>query len=251
MKVVLLGSGTAIPVPDRGPAGVLLVDGPRSILVDSGSGTVGRMAKAGVVPAALERAFYTHFHPDHTADLVALLFAIRVGGRPGPPLVLHGPPGLAALVARIGAAWFPWLQPGEPPRYLVQELGPGRHAFPGLSVQAVKTDHTPDSQGYRFEFEGGPVVAVSGDTGPCDALVDLGRAADVLVLECSFPDEKAMAGHLTPSSCADVARRAAPRRLVLGHVYPELDAIGEAVRRPFEGLPVEVHLGRDLLTLEL
>src|SRR5690242_11473248 len=73
-KVVLLGTGTPVPDPDRsGPATAIVVDD-SAYLVDFGPGVV-RRAKAAVFdrnmtalePANLKVAFVTHLHSDHTA----------------------------------------------------------------------------------------------------------------------------------------------------------------------------------------
>ena len=73
---------------------------------------------------------------------------------------------------------------------------------------------------------------------------DLARGVDLFVVECSFPEEEAMASHLTPSSAGRLAQRAGPKRLLLTPFYPAMDP--EAARRGaarfFDG-PIE--LARD------
>src|SRR5215471_13184678 len=73
-RVVLLGTGTPVPDPDRsGPASAIVVDD-SAYLVDFGPGVI-RRAKAAVLdrhiralePANLKVAFVTHLHSDHTA----------------------------------------------------------------------------------------------------------------------------------------------------------------------------------------
>src|SRR5690606_41489938 len=49
------------------------------------------------------------------------------------------------------------------------------------------------------------------------------RDVDVLIIECSLPDELAMDAHLTPGRVARIAADAAPRHLVLTHVSPQLE----------------------------
>ena len=39
------------------------------MLLDSGSGTMKRLAEAGVTLDTLDRVFYTHYHIDHVLDL--------------------------------------------------------------------------------------------------------------------------------------------------------------------------------------
>jgi len=86
-KVVLLGTGTPVPDPERsGPATAIVVDD-TAYIVDFGPGVV-RRAKAAVLdrhiaalePANLKIAFVTHLHSDHTAGYSDL---ILTDGPPG------------------------------------------------------------------------------------------------------------------------------------------------------------------------
>ena len=74
----MLGSGTSVPDPSRGPCGLLVQCEAGAWLIDGGSGTLQRCAKVGVDPRTLLGGIYSHHHPDHCADLVPLLFAMRV-----------------------------------------------------------------------------------------------------------------------------------------------------------------------------
>jgi ribonuclease BN (tRNA processing enzyme) len=106
VDVTILGSGTAIPVPDRFPAGVLVREGDAVVLVDLGPGVLRRAAEAGVGPEHVSAVVFTHYHTDHCADLAALLFALHAPEYDGrPPLRLVGAPGLEALLAHLTAAW--------------------------------------------------------------------------------------------------------------------------------------------------
>jgi ribonuclease BN (tRNA processing enzyme) len=74
-RVVLLGTGTPVPDPDRsGPATAIVVDD-RAYLIDFGPGVVRRAESAAlnrkipaVEPGNLKVAFVTHLHSDHTAE---------------------------------------------------------------------------------------------------------------------------------------------------------------------------------------
>lgn len=57
------------------------------------------------------------------------------------------------------------------------------------SVKAVQVHHTAMSNGFIFEdFKKGRKLVFSGDTMPCDLLVEHGKGADVLVHEATFGD---------------------------------------------------------------
>ena len=61
MRVTVLGSGTAVPVPDRFPAGYLVEAPGTTVMVDCGPGTLRRLAQAGVGIERLDAVFLTHF----------------------------------------------------------------------------------------------------------------------------------------------------------------------------------------------
>jgi ribonuclease BN (tRNA processing enzyme) len=246
MKVTVLGSGTAIPVPGRFPAGYLLeLDGARA-LVDCGPGTLRRLAETGVGLERLDAVWLTHYHTDHCADVAALLFALRSPDYEGrPPLRLFGAPGLERLVGKLTEAW-PWLLPrGYELR--LHEVTPGSLDFGPATVTAVPIRHTAQSLGYRFATAAGS-VAFSGDADTCDELVDLARGADLFVCDAAAPDGAKMEGHLTPGLAGDYAARAGARRLVLTHFYPVCDGhdLAAMARARFAG---EIVLAEDLMQL--
>jgi ribonuclease Z len=76
---------------------------------------------------------------------------------------------------------------------------------------------------YRVESEHG-VVAITGDTAPCDDIVELARGADVLVHDCAFLDEiieaRGMWSHSGPSGAGETAEAAGVKVLVLTHLGP-------------------------------
>src|ERR1035437_9542253 len=105
-KIVMLGTGTPIPDPDRmGPSVAVIVDSVPYIF-DAGTGIVRRAAAAqragvpGLRMPNLQRVFLTHLHSDHTLGLADLLFTPWIQGR-SVPLEVYGPPGTQRLVNGI------------------------------------------------------------------------------------------------------------------------------------------------------
>jgi ribonuclease BN (tRNA processing enzyme) len=246
MQLTILGSGTAIPVADRFPAGYLVEFGDSKALVDCGPGTLRRLAQAGVTLEQLDAVLFTHYHTDHCADLAALLFALRSPRYAGRrPVRLLGAPGLQRLVDKLTEAW-PWLAPRD---YTLEvtEILPGQHQLDDARIDAVPIRHTAQSLGYRFTTTAGS-IAFSGDADTCEELVDLARGVDVFVCEAATPDGQKIDGHLTPSLTADYAERAGARHLVMTHFYPECeghDLAAQAAAR-FAG---KITLASDLLRI--
>lgn len=250
MEVVILGSGTAVPEPDRFPAGYLVRgDDVPLTLVDLGPGVLRRFAQAGESLADLDLVLLTHYHTDHCADLTALLFALRNPGFAGRKrLRLRGHAGLRTLLERIEAAW-PWCRQGDY-ELDVEEIGPGPHEIEGLRVEAARIEHTAASLGYRITDPSGAVAAFSGDATYCDGLIATARAADFFVCDAAFPTAEPGEGHMTPTEAGRAAAAADARTLCLTHFYPAChghDLAAEA-RTQFDG---RVVLATDLWTYDL
>ena len=243
MEVVLLGTGTLRPQADTASAGIAFVEDGVVLPVDLGRNTLSRMVECGIDPLDLGHFLVTHLHPDHTAELVSLLFALKHGRDSDAPVRLSGPEGLDALVKGLVAAWH-WLEPDYP--LVVEEIGPGPVTSEGFEVTAVGMEHgNAEALGYRVRSpRSGHVMAFTGDTGPCDALVDLAGGADVLVAECASTDAEATPFHLSPTPLGDAAAAAGVGHLVITHLYPQTppDEVLAGVRARFAG---RISLGRD------
>ncbi len=250
MKLTVLGSGTGFPSAKRGGPGYLIETGRVSLLMDLGSGTLAKLHGLGVSLEQVGPILITHLHPDHVAELVSLLFALKnILFARREPLCFMGCRGLAALLQKLQAAHGEWIRPTEFP-VEVDEMSAEMRQVGDLSIAAFPVEHTAGSVGFRVREASGAVLAYSGDTDFCPALIDLVRGADLAVLECSFPDEKKCAGHLTPREAAQVASRGGVRRLVLSHFYPECEGVDLIAQcRPF--FTGEVILAHDLLELTL
>lgn len=98
-------------------------------------------------------------------------------------------------------------------------------------VEWTRTNHIDSSVAYRFDHPAGGSLVISGDTGPCEGLVELAHGVDTLVLECSFPDPSPFTTHLSPEDAGQLAAKTNCRRLLLTHFYPRVetsDIIGGA-----------------------
>jgi len=244
--LTVLGSGTAVPVAERGPAGLLLEAGGERVLVDAGSGTLGRMARAGVTPDRLDRVFFTHFHLDHFADFAPLLFSfVHPALDRDRTLVVTGPRGLGEKLDGLRRLFPGWLEPART-RLALVEVEPGwRARLPFATVSAGPTRHVPGAVAYRFAFEDGRSLVVSGDTAYDEGFVAFARGADLLVLECALERATERDVHLDADGAGRVAAEAAPVHLLLTHFYPEvrLEDVLARVGRRFFGRATLAHDG--------
>jgi ribonuclease BN (tRNA processing enzyme) len=241
MRLTVLGSGTSLPDPHRGPAGLLLQTGQGNWLIDGGSGTLQRLAKMGVDPTQLDGGFYSHRHPDHCADLVPLLFAMHVPPGRSRDYPVYAGTGFEAYLQGLRAVYGAWIQPAGG-SVVVHELpldGPGALQLGQLTVTTAPANHGAGALHLRFDA-GGRSVVFSGDTGPSDNLVRLARSADLLVTECAGP----IAGHLDAHMVADIVRKAQPKEVWLTHLYGNQDR--QAVRQIVADAGAPTRLADDL-----
>jgi ribonuclease BN (tRNA processing enzyme) len=254
MELIILGSGTAIPLNHRAsPSLAIVIDG-QLILFDMGPGTLRQLTKGGLNHEDITRVFISHFHPDHTADLIHFLFTTKNPSilKKRDPFVIAGALGLKEFINRLQEAYSDWLN--LPTGIMkIEELDVHQSNvvnYPGFKITARPVNHTPNSLAYRVEDQQGKSFVYSGDSGFCEGLVDVAKGTDLLVLESSFPDGEEVEGHLTPSQAGHIATLANVKRLVLTHFYPECLAtdITAQCRKSYEG---ELTLGSDLLRLHI
>ena len=274
-RLVLLGTGTPVPDPERsGPSLAIVVNG-ASYLVDAGPGVVRRAVAGAIrdsIPALrapnLRYVFLTHLHSDHTLGLPDLMLTPAVMHRKG-PLTVFGPPGTRAMVNHILEAYredielrVHKLERGDPESYrmVVHEVKGGSgfvYRDSNVTVTAFRVPHGSwaTALGYRFDTRGRSIV-VSGDTGPSDAVVDACRGCDVLVHEVYSKKgfDRLPSGdrryhstfHTSALELGDLATRAKPKLLLLTHIlfFGETgNEILEEARSRFAG---SVVLGTDL-----
>jgi len=251
-ELIVLGSGTSVPRADRASSCYLLRCQGTTLLVDLGPGALHRAAAAGADLDALDGVLLTHIHPDHSADLVALQFALmnpatRVGR---PPLPVFGHPAMKLLVSRLRNAWPRWLET-DAARLTLQPVERGSMTLPGgWQAQALPMRHHESSLGWRLTLPNGATVALSGDTVESPELLELGRDVDLFVLEAAGPDSGPLSGHLTPRRAGAVGADCGARHLLLTHFYPATlaEPIETLVRETFEG---ELTLAQDGQMLSL
>src|SRR5215210_4802829 len=252
MEITVVGSGTVIPRFERRQSCVVVRAGGQTLVFDLGSGAVRGMLRSGLDPFAVDRIFFTHLHPDHTVDVVSLLFAINYGAPEKRTLPLHvtGPEPFLGFWESVMGVWGKWMA-GDYATF-VSELPhecPSPIDLAGCRLSWAPAEHRNESIAYRLDAEGGAFV-YTGDTEYSQSVVELTRGADTLLIECSLPDEAPVPGHLTPSGVARIASEAGVRRVVLTHIYPaaeDVDLVTE-VGRGFEG---EILVADDGLEFEV
>ncbi len=249
MELMLLGSGTGVPSLKRGGPSILLKTESNNILIDCGLGTLHKLLTLGLTGNDIDTLLFTHIHPDHTAELVSLLFAFKSPEMlRTKPLKIVGGEGFIDFYNKLRAVYGSWIEPQKFSLDISEKVNE-TFSIGKLKISTAKTNHSKESIALAINA-GDKKIVVSGDTGYCRSIVDLGKDADLLILECSLPEGKGVAGHLTPSEVAKIAEETNCKTLIISHIYPSCDASNplDEIRKRWSGEVVE---GIDMLKLTL
>lgn len=241
--IVMLGTGTPIPDPERsGPAVAIVVDS-TAYLFDAGTGVVRRAASAfrdgvaGLRVPTLGYVFLTHLHSDHTMGLNDVLFTPWIQGRTT-PLEVFGPPGTQRLVhgildgndedirERVASAGGPsangW-------KANVHEISEGEiYQDARISVRAFLVPHSAwkHAFGYRITTPDRTIV-ISGDARANPIIARECNGCDVLIHEVysdsgftTIPKARQpyhADAHTSATQLGTIATAARPKLLVLYH----------------------------------
>ena len=262
--VVMLGTGTPNPDPERSGPATAVIAGGQAYLVDCGPGVVRRAEAAWqrgtdeLDMPGLTRLFVTHLHSDHTAGYADLILTPWVLDREQ-PLEVYGPPGIISMTDHILAAYAEDIDirlHGKQPqnesgiRVEAHEIAPGEiYEDENVKVTAFAVPHGTWEHAFGFRFDTADrSVVITGDTTPSDSVVEACSGCDVLVHEVyakagfdgRTPDWQAYhkASHTSGIELGEIAARARPKLLVLYHQLmwgaTEEELMAE-IRRSFDG----------------
>ncbi len=280
-RVYVLGAGTPTPTAARFGSAFAVGIGEERLMVDCGPAATHKLVKAGLWPTDIDYLFFTHHHFDHDIDYPCFLLC-RWDQSTGNENALRAfEPALTERItrgildesegvfahdwkARVGHPLSQRIHvnrggtlPRKPPEVSARDVGPGL-VFSGSDwqVSAAAAEHVQpflDSLAYRFDTPAGSVV-FTGDTQPCESVVELARGADVMLCMCWDDQEIMDADGESPGQCgtlgaARMAQAAGVKRLALVHIGPHLSQPG--AREKGIGDVRQIYDGELLFTDEL
>jgi ribonuclease BN (tRNA processing enzyme) len=222
MKLTVLGAQGTWPGPGGECSGYLVSHDGFHLWMDAGTGTFSRLQEE-VSVGEIGGVLISHGHADHFIDMVPAFYARHYGKLGGSGLPCYSPEGFMDLAALLVS---------ENGRNVLAEAFAFTHVVDGetfdvgpFRVSAFEMTHIGVySLGYRIEV-GGATLAYTGDTGPCDAAIDVAKGADLFLCEATYQNDSPLTYfHLSSAQAAEHASRAGVGRLLLTHLTPDLDA---------------------------
>ena len=279
-KVIVLGSGTPNPNPDRYGSSYAVVVEDKAYIVDFGPGSVRRMAEMsptwGGTFEQLELqnisiAFLTHIHSDHSVGLSDLILTPWVMGRET-ELILFGPPGLKKMAEYITKAYEDDInyrlygsQPANNKGYKtnVTEINKEGTIYKDDKVEVIAfiNNHGDFTNSFGFLFiTSDKRILFSGDTAISDNLIKYATDLDILIHEVyssetfknKTPDwQKYHDAHHTSSiDLGILANKVKPKKLVLSHILfwgASEESLMDDIKKNFNG---EAIIAKDLLVID-
>ena len=235
MHLQIVGCGDAFGTGGRFNTCFHLVGKNVNALIDCGASSLVGMNKLAIDRNAVSTILITHFHADHIGGVPFFILEANYVLKRKSPLTIAGPPGLKARYAEMMESAYPGtanLQLSFPLILREVEIGK-RNEIDNMKVTPLRVVHDERAGpclGYRCEAEG-KIVAYSGDTQWTDAVIDIGRNADLFICE-AYTRDKPINTHMALTALEKHLGEIKPKRLILTHMG--LDMLAHRAEVPFE-----------------
>jgi ribonuclease Z len=280
-KVMLLGTSTPNPLPDRFGPSTLVEAGSEKLLFDCGRGATIRLWQLKI-PLGTVKLFITHLHSDHTVgipDLWLTGFMSMPYGRRSAPFGVWGPKGTAEMMSYLEKAYQADIENRREffPNLTAQQVAVTARGIQegvvydhsGVRVTAFKVTHAnlKDTFGFRIDSDRRAVV-ISGDMTSNENFIKYAQGADLVIHEVGVarpellekdPEVRRMlaAHHSSPEDAARDFARIKPKLAIYTHYtrprsadIPEV-TIPEILSRTRAIYSGRVEAGEDLMSISI
>jgi ribonuclease BN (tRNA processing enzyme) len=260
VSVQILGSAGPALDPERVSSSYLLWIGNQAkLLVDMGGGAHERFGRSKAKINDLSLVAISHVHPDHVADLPALLWLSNRFRKE--PLPVVGPsgnnvaPSISNFARRLfddrnGAFQVMGSALGSKKSYAegsvrldisvvdVTKKKPSTvFDREGMIVTAIGIPHGDmPTLAYRVQTQGKSIVFSSDQTGTDPRFVPFAKGADILIMHLTIGPGETNKYHAAPDVVGRIAQEANPKRLIVSHFGPmDLDAAIAELKKFYTG----------------
>jgi len=235
MHLQFVGCGDAFGSGGRFNTCFHLVGREINALIDCGATSLVSMNRLGINRNDINVILISHFHADHIGGVPSFILEANYVLKRRHALTVAGPPGLKLRYPDLMETAYPgtktieWSFP-----VTLRELEIGRRSEIGnvrvTPYHVAHDDRAGPCLGFRIEAEG-KVIAFSGDTQWTEALVDIGRDADLFICE-AYTRDKPIATHMALSVLERHLAQIRPKRIVLTHMSN--DMLARRAELPFD-----------------
>jgi ribonuclease BN (tRNA processing enzyme) len=234
MRIQFVGCGDAFGSGGRFNTCFHVVSANANFLIDCGATSLVALKRFGIERNAIDAILVTHFHADHFGGVPFFILDAQFAKR-SRPLTIAGPIGLKQAYTQVMEAAF---RGSSHARRMFElslvELSPDQcwmsHHIEVLPARVRHGEPDGPFHAYRISVEN-KIVAYTGDTEWTDALVPIGRGADLLIAE-AYVFEKQVPLHLSYKTLVAKLGLIGARRLILTHMSD--DMLGKADGVPHE-----------------
>ncbi|KAL8211638.1 UNVERIFIED_CONTAM: hypothetical protein K2H54_004606 [Gekko kuhli] len=243
-EVVFLGTGSAVPMKIRNVSSTLInVSATQSLILDCGEGTFGQLCRhygddVDQILCNIAAVFVSHIHADHHTGLLNILLqrhrAFVSQGRPYSPLLLVAPTQLMTwlhqyndhcqeILGHVNMIPARFLMEGcdvfkPKAKILIHSL---MEKYDFAKFQTCEVRHCKNAFACSVVHKSGWKIVYSGDTMPCEALVEMGKNASLLIHEATLEDgleeEAVEKTHSTTSQAIEVGMKMNAEFIMLNH----------------------------------
>lgn len=225
------------------------------MLMDCGEGTYGQLVRfygsVGVdeVLLKLKIIYISHLHADHHMGLVHVIRkrqeVFKQKSLPPTPVYLLAPHQIQTWLQLYSKSFeniknayilLPNVElryNNKPPQESIV-LSEVKHTAGFGDIQTTYVRHCPNAFGVAFTHLSGWKITYSGDTMPCNSLVDIGQDSDVLIHEATMEDdlkqEAVLKMHSTTSEAIEIGNKMNAKFILLTHFsqrYAKVPVINE------------------------
>lgn len=222
-QLQVLGSQAAYPTTDQPCSGFLLTWDTWQIVLDLGYGTLKGLLEK-VPDGRVSAIIITHDHPDHWLDLHGLFRLLYYGPRSTTKIPLYCTAGV------IEKMHFLESDVDLEDVFEIHILEDGTWCtFGPFHLTGILLPHHVPNIGIRLSVESSgavePLLAYTGDTGPCPKLAELGKKVRVYIMDSTDrPGEEEKARYdrklLQSEDAGEWAKAACAQSLLLTHYWP-------------------------------
>lgn len=196
-----------------------------NFLIDCGATSLVALKRLGIALNDIQTILITHFHADHFGGLPPFILDAQFFSKRKAPLTIVGPHELEPSFVRAMETAFPGSSQTKP-KFRLRLLELAEHQTVDINGLRVTPHLVKHGQAggpffaYRIETEG-RVLAYTGDTEWTDALIEVGKSADLLIAEAYFR-EKRVPLHLDLATLEAHLPEIRPGRLILTHMSDDM-----------------------------